>query len=75
MADRTAATRAAREASERRWYAEADRQGITDPETREKLAKSARAAEMSRLRLAQLKARRLVAEQGQDDAGDAAAAG
>jgi hypothetical protein len=49
--DRVAATRAAREAQHRELYAEADRQGITDPVVREQMANAAQAEKMARMRL------------------------
>jgi Transcriptional regulator, AbiEi antitoxin len=51
-AGRTLATARAREAGRARFYAEADRRGITDPRARDAMARSAERAELARIRLA-----------------------
>ena len=61
-ADREAAMRAAREARNRQWYAEADAQGVVDPVLREKMAAAAQRAHMSRMRKIQLTAARQARE-------------
>lgn len=58
VADRKAATAAARAARLAGYYAEADRQGITDPELREKMASNALAADMARMRAIQMRQQR-----------------
>lgn len=77
-ADRRAATQAARDARRAGYYAEADRQGVTDPELREAMARNAMAAEMARMRYLQLRrqrAARLAREVAAADAQDGAEAG
>jgi hypothetical protein len=55
VADRQAELAAANRARWVGFYAEADRQGITDPETRDKMASSAFRREMARMRAIQLR--------------------
>ena len=52
VADRAAETRAAREAQYAQFYAEADRQGVTDPEVRDAMARNAEQAWMARMTFA-----------------------
>ncbi len=62
VADRRAEMRAVHEARHRRYYAEADRQGVTNPELREAMAKNAEAAAMARMRLARMRSQQLAAD-------------
>jgi hypothetical protein len=62
VADRTAATRAAREARNARYYAGADAAGVTDPAQREAMANAAMRAEMLSMRATQLRQQRLARE-------------
>jgi hypothetical protein len=75
VADREAATRAAREAQHAEFYAEADRQGVTDPEVREAMARNAERAWMGRMTLARKRQARLAREAREAQARDAAAGG
>lgn len=75
VTDTAAETAPARDAARARFYAEADRQGITDPATRDRMARHAELAHLSKMRLAKLKAERLraaaaqAAEAGEREAG------
>lgn len=54
-ADRTAATKPARDGWRARFYRIPDEMGVTDPELRDKMARNAEAAEMARLRWIQIR--------------------
>ena len=69
LAERTAATEAARAVAARRYFQTADELGITDPVERAKLAANARAAEMCRVRAAKARQARAEAERDAGQAG------